>query len=569
MKRLPFAWPCLCVALLAAPGRAAGTPADELLRYVPPDVSFCFVLRDLRGHTAALESSPFVKNLARSPLGPLLRKTPGLQDPKQIEALLELYLGMNSAKLREDILGDAVVLAYRGGPPGKPDQDQGLLLVRAREPKSLATLVERLNKTMKDAGLLKEVVPVKHGGFTYFRRVGADETSYYYVRDGVLLFSAQEEMLQQALALEGNTPAKQEAALVKTLRQLGVDRAMTTFWINPRAFDAELENSAAKAPAARQPMHKTFLASWKAIDGVAFTLDLTRDLEFGLSMRGRPKDMPSAVRNFLKEASRPADVLTRFPEDALLAAGARTPALALLDLLGAFQTKKAFEGMKEGLERNLGAALGRNLVRDVLPHVGPDWGLCITAPPRGEKPWFPSVVFALRVGAGDVTNPADRAMFDVVDFFAKFLVFGYNKTHENLLEMKRAGQEMRYLASPSGLAMGLQPTFGVHDGYLVLASSPESFRRFAAARPTPKKASEVMLLRIHVAGLRAYLKDREESVAASIAEQSGQPAKEVAKQIHTILLGLALIDRVELSQRTAPNQVAFTLRVRPASSLKK
>src|SRR5207244_9150509 len=118
----------------------------------------------------------------------------------------------------------------------------------------------------------------------------------------------QEGMLREALALEKKTPASQESAVGKSLRQLGAGRSLASLWFNPRAFDAELAARLDKAAGDEKAFLKTFVACWKALDVAAFTMSLNRDLEFGLALRGRPEALPPAVRRFLDELSGPADL---------------------------------------------------------------------------------------------------------------------------------------------------------------------------------------------------------------------------------------------------------------------
>src|SRR5438045_6414950 len=88
----------------------APSPADELLRFVPADVTFCFVLRDLRGHAATLRSSPLAEHLRNSPLGSALTATPEWRQLEKANRFLEKFLGLRAEQLRDDILGDAAVL---------------------------------------------------------------------------------------------------------------------------------------------------------------------------------------------------------------------------------------------------------------------------------------------------------------------------------------------------------------------------------------------------------------------------------------------------------------------------
>ncbi len=241
------------------------------------------------------------------------------------------------------------------------------------------------------------------------------------------------------------------------------------------------------------------------MEGVALTVTLTADVEMGLTVRANPDAVPAAVRRFFDEAAVRSDVWGRFPDSALVALGVRTDASALLGLVGAFQTKESFEALKDNLNRGLGAALGGRVATEALPYIGPDWGLCVTAPPRDAKQWAPESVFAIRVAAGDKDAPVDRALVDALRSWAVLAATAHNLKKKDFLSLKTVKQnkkEVHYLASLRGQAAGLQPAFGLSGGYLILASSPEAFRRFAAATPATPSAGEVPLLRLSLKDVR-------------------------------------------------------------------
>src|SRR5262249_3202141 len=102
------------LGVLAAPRRAA--PRDELLRLVPEVVGFCLLMQDLRGHVAAVQQSPFMQRLRATPYGEALRNQPAFGKLKEIDAALKQHLGLDAARVRDELLGDAVVFAYRPGP---------------------------------------------------------------------------------------------------------------------------------------------------------------------------------------------------------------------------------------------------------------------------------------------------------------------------------------------------------------------------------------------------------------------------------------------------------------------
>src|SRR5262249_26283677 len=156
--------------------------------------------------------------------------------------------------------------------------------------------------------------------------------------------------------------------------------------------------------------------------------------------------------------------------------------------LGAFQSKEAFDQTQADLTGSLAAVLGKkDLMKDVLPHIGPDWGLSVSAPPTTAKGWFPSILFALRVAAGNSAPPIDRGLVHQLDVIATGATFAFNRMRKDPLvryELSEGGLKVFYFGNDAGQAMGLQPAFGLCDGYLVIASTPEAVKRFAATVPS-------------------------------------------------------------------------------------
>ena len=84
---------------------------------------------------------------------------------------------------------------------------------------------------------------------------------------------------------------------------------------------------------------------------------------------------------------------------------------ALYDLLSLSLTRSSRESLETGLERTLGAVLGKDVIKEVLPALGPDWGLCVTAPPAESKHWAPQFLLGVRVSGGAVHLPSSASGF--------------------------------------------------------------------------------------------------------------------------------------------------------------
>jgi hypothetical protein len=575
----------------------AAAPREELVRLVPDSVGFCFVVQDLRGHSAALRDSPFVEQLSRSPLAVKIRNSEDMKKLDRFESQMKEKLGLDWARLRDDILGDALVLGYRPGPPGKPEQEEGFLLLRARNEKVLADLVERVNKVQKEEGELKELEERRHKGIVYYRRVEHDKRiqrdkppMFCYVHGPILALASQESMIRQIIDCDQvrSTNVVPEAA--RRLRELDAERALMAVWINPRAFDTDLDVKAASSLSEGCAAVKHFAVYWKALDSIVFSLSPDdRDiLNLSLGVRARIEELPPAARRLFREGATASEVWKRFPNSALLSGGSRIDGSALLEVLGGFLTAENRQTIHATLNRQLGALLGEeDFARDVLPALGPDWGLCITAPPAHDKSWMPRALFALRVASNRTKKPVDPKLLAALDFAARLVIFGHNNQYPDApLALKNSevnGQEIRYLAGEPGLPAGLQPAYALLHGYLVLSSSLDSLTRFAQASPssltpsTPQDnirnvestSAPAPLLRISFKDWRAYLRERREPIIQFLAENQKLSREVAERQLDGLLAGLQFVERVELRQRVAPNQVIFTFSVQTAPALKK
>src|SRR6202035_5477362 len=134
---------------------------------------------------------------------------------------------------RDDILGDAVLFAYRPGTDAKPDLEQGMIAVRAARPKLLAELVERFNQLQKDGGELKRLDAVKHQGVTYYRRAHVRSTHWYYLRGPLLIVAGNEDMLRQAIDRDLGK-ATTGSPWPARFRRAGSEQALVTLGVNPR-----------------------------------------------------------------------------------------------------------------------------------------------------------------------------------------------------------------------------------------------------------------------------------------------------------------------------------------------
>jgi hypothetical protein len=559
---------------VAAPVQAA-TPRDEVLRLVPEDVGFCLVVQDLRGQSAALRDSPFTDKFRTSAFGRRLLAAPEAQKLAEVDKVLRQNLKIGWEELRDVILGDIVVVAYRPGPSDKPEQEQGLLVLRSRDEKRLADLVERLNKVQLESGDLKKLQELRYAGRTYYHRTEKKGENYYYLHGPVLVFSTREAALRQAMDLEAQAPADREPPIAGKLRSLGADKALAALWINPRAFEPDLEAKAARALGGEATVLKTLLAYWKAVDGIALSAVLQKEeVEVRLAVGTRADQVLPGGRRLFTSLPKPSALWGRFPDDALLATAGQLDAVGLTMFVSDFLSEDARKAIREAADSKIGAVLGRDIANDVLPALGPDWGFCILAPPPQDKGWFPQMIWALRVQPSKTKPPLDQALLTALNLLASFAVLGYNQEHASTpMKLEVADQdkvEIKYLVNDKLFPPGLQPAFAFKDGHLLLASSPEAIRRFGPIGTSLPAEDEIPLIRLSLKDCRQYLNDRLEPMAAYMAQNKQITKEEASRRLHNLIEGLELFDRVEISERLIrPGQLLLTLRLRTAAPLKK
>src|SRR4051794_16971226 len=116
MMRFPIkAWRVFALAaILAGSSMARGAgPAEPLLHLVPPDAGVTVAIEDLREHARGFLASPLAGGLSRLPVVRAWLASDRFRGFRQAQQQIENLLGVKLSAIRDDLLGDAVVLALR------------------------------------------------------------------------------------------------------------------------------------------------------------------------------------------------------------------------------------------------------------------------------------------------------------------------------------------------------------------------------------------------------------------------------------------------------------------------
>src|SRR5262249_26548574 len=324
-------------------------------------------------------------------------------------------------------------------------------------------VIERLNQAQIERKELKEVVAVDFQGSKYYRRVERAQTHYYFLERSVFAYSGQESVIRQVI--ERRRKKDGDSNLGKQLDRAGASSAFAAVWVKPIASEADPKKKAKGSDAQKALVLKTFLGYWQALEGIILAVNLGDSTEVRFTLQARVADLPKAIKPLFSEASIPSELWSRFPQKSILRIVNRINTANLVDTLADLTPPTA----KQDIARSIRAALDLDLVKDVLPNIGPDWGLCIASGPA--KSDFPHVLAALAVRPGPGKIAVDRTLINGIRLLAGWAVFQYNLT---LKKLDQNGIEIQYLANDKVFPSGLQPAFALKEGYLLLASSPEA-----------------------------------------------------------------------------------------------
>jgi len=552
---------CLLIPQAAPPAPPALANArHDLLRYVPEDAAFVLLAQNLDTRLADLAASPFAQTLRKSGLAASLTRTKEWQELLSLQEYLHKHLDLTPADLAEVLPGEALAFVYRPGPVEKPEQDQGLILLRTRKPEALRKLLDRLNAAQKKSGELRDLQTVEYHGLPYVRRVERADTNFYYLHDSLLLFTGQEALLRDALRSARERAAGDSGRFGKLQTALQDDSATVQLLVNARALDATFA-----AQARREPASKPMADYWKALDSLAVSVTWQEDFTLRVHVLGDPKKLPAAGRRFFSAPARRSEVWSRVPEQPLLALGSQVDLVGLYAVLSEFTPPELRQASEKELERNLGALIGRSILKEVLPALGPDWGLYVVAPPSDSRELFPRALFALRLQTPE-RDDLDETLLEAVHAWAQLAILAHNKLYpEQPARSRPRTIDKSRVRVVEGLPYHLLPAYALRDGYLVITSHAEEIGRFKASkRPAPR---ELPLLRVAFGPWREHLSQRREGWIEFWMRRDGLTRDKAAQRLDDLLGGLKLLERLELIHEAANGRVTLTLRLTPTQAL--
>ncbi|MFI5456324.1 MAG: hypothetical protein ACHRXM_12825 [Isosphaerales bacterium] len=404
--RAAFATVWLVPVIIGAHASAAEPgerPADPLLRLVAPDAAIVLTVEGLRDKVRAFTGSRLAADLRQLPVVRAWLESEKYQQFEQSRAQIEAVLGANLTDLRDELLGDAVVLALRLPPEGPADSSlaRGLLLFQARDQALLERLIRVVNTTQKDSGELAQVGDRQRAGTAYHVRefpAAAGRLPEWYVAypDGTFAFSNSELLIQAVIDRKTSTQAAQnvprEVAGASAVNDSGAkiepglgdlpklhsvqrrlpEPALARLFVDPRHIGRLL----AAAPRPAKPRDARLMAMLErylaAVDyaGAALVWN-DRAIVLHTVETLDPSRLDSWLRRWAGGTRRLDPALERVPSTALALASGQVDALAFYDALSQLVPNEDGPKMANIETILTGLLLGQDLRTRILPRMGP------------------------------------------------------------------------------------------------------------------------------------------------------------------------------------------------------
>lgn len=368
----------LALAGWAGPTTArAERPADPLLALVAPDAAATLVVENFRDRSRELLASPTFAAVGRLPAVKGWIDSEGRAQFRSARREVEAALGVDLPRLRDEILGDAFVLALHLPAGGDPESARGLLLARPRDRALLAELIEKLNAFETKSGSLVRVTNRTAPGGSYSAREfrpGSERADFYATfDDGSFAWSNSEPLIVGVLGRRGRAVGLGADSGFQAVRDRLPAGALASLHLTPASASLAM----AAVPEGGGPSAAGLTSAMGRYLGAIRSAGLALELRDGLVLQSHEAIDPAKLDPWLRRwAARPG------PTDAI---ARRVPPGALAMAVGHFDFASIAEGLSASipaavLESNFvqasklaarGVLLGLDPASEILPRLGP------------------------------------------------------------------------------------------------------------------------------------------------------------------------------------------------------
>lgn len=480
--------------VLAATPVHAERPADRLLRLVPPDASATLAVEDLAGWAKSFSGSELAAGLAHLPGVEAWRASPQGEKLRYARGFFEQSLGGKFSTIRDDLLGQAVVLSLRVAPGERPDQARGLLLTRFRSRSLLERTIALLNQTEAQQGRQVEESSRTRGQAKYTVRsfAGGAKTAEYYaiLEEDVFAWSNSQELIEGVLDRQAGAPGLAGAAKFRAVRERLPENAVASLFVDPRFIELQMAADAKSKPA-DDGVAAALVARVLAAEQYLGAAVVWRD---GFILHTQELFDPALVDDSLKAwAAREgstARLAGRVPPSALAVVVGHIDFAHVFDLVASAVPEGARPRLENAQSVLRGVLMNKDLRAEVLPCVGPGLALFASPPGSAGRRWA-------IVAAADLCDQAsEKGIAPALENALRtvFALYALDEKHGGgLLKVETREVEGVHV---TGFAGGRPPlAFALEGGMLVVGNTPEAVAEFCNSAPTAAAGSRLQRFR--------------------------------------------------------------------------
>jgi hypothetical protein len=544
----------IVVAALSVPAFAAG-PADGLFRLVPPDAAATLAVEDLRSRTREFFDSPVAQGFRRLPAFQAWIASGRFARFQAAARKLERALGENVATIRDELLGDAVVLALRVPANGRAEEASGLLLARASNRPLLDRLIRGINDAERRTGELTSLTVLTHSGVSYweraFRPASGKPTEYYSVlSNDIFAWSNSRDLIEGVIRRSsGSEPSLADTAKFQQLRNRLPAQALASLFVAPRFLTQVVAASARREKPVGDRAGELIGRYLGAMEYLGVSLRWRDGIVLETEEILDPGKLDPWVRQWAARQGEISPALRRAPEGALAMASVHVDWSAILDAVRSLVPEPHEPRVDNMLVALDGILLGRDFGSEIVPHLGPG-ALAYLEAADGERndngPPGATLSKVLLIGhdnAPGLTAAVENALRTYLAVYA----LGPQDARKQLRFEQRdvGGRYVTALAPATPLA------FATEGDRIIVASSAAAVARaiMQAANPTEGPLEQLRAARfpragsfacINVLRLHDYIVETRAAIAARLAAGNKHSLEDARRDLDEAIALLAL-----------------------------
>jgi hypothetical protein len=551
VKRMGRSALVFLVALCALAGAARAAVQD----YVPADAIAIIKVQEPVAQFDKLQASALFQRLQDPAFIPNVAAVIG--QVRQGVDVFQTQLNVNVRQVMTDLLGREVALV------ALPD-DLTAMVVEGRDGRSLQSGVDEFLRVQRATGDVTAESSSTYKGVTIQSGMQKQGERFHAVSGNVLVVSNQIAAVQKVLDVVKGAPALGATAQYKQASALAVQGAPVTGYLNGQYLEPIGQAlQAAPMPAGRQgpwqQMARARLA--EVLPLIQFgVLSISGDgaLQARLTLAYKGGRIPNSIQAALPQAGSRMDVLKLAPPSAALV-GARS-----LNLRGAWDSTleaiarsapAAAQKLQQGLDAVVGSVGGIYSREQLFGELGSQAAVFVLPP--GEGGVFPAAALAVELRQ---TVHIPDALGSIVGFSVGVAQAQQNQDISLVTSNYRDVQLSSVRSGGKGPLALLSPTFGVVDGYLVVASTLEAAKQVVDAsrsgsRPAvDKPGTPVAVLSVSAPQVRQMLAHYRDFLVKQAIAREGKSQQQAQGDMDALDKVLSLVKEVEFASTFEPGR---------------